>query len=339
MKENDFSFSSFEQQGTHQPQTAGACHGTCPLAQIPAPVWQDIFRRSWRKRHPVLFWSICIGLALLALGVFLGADEADSPLAGERLALVSVRGSIMDVQPLLDWISKVERNEDVRGVLLRIDSPGGGAAASQELYSALARLASKKPVVTSMGSVAASGGLMVAMAGQKIFANASTVTGSIGVRMDIPQLQGLMGKLGLGQETLVTAPYKDAGSYMRPLSVEDRAYFEHILKDMHEQFVDIVAAGRNLPREKAVELANGKIFTGREALELGLIDALGGQNAALTWLAEQSGVPADRPLLKRPSKKNWLEKSLEASFAALFTALSGMEGAADASGPFFLYQF
>ncbi|MDO5483596.1 MAG: signal peptide peptidase SppA, partial [Desulfovibrionaceae bacterium] len=280
-----------------------------------------------------------------AFAAFQGADTEDGPLAGERLALVSVRGSIMDVQPLLDWIRKIEREDNVRGVLLRIDSPGGGAAASQELYAALARLAGKKPVVASMGSVAASGGLMVAMAGQKVFANASTVTGSIGVRMDIPQLQGLLGKLGLGQETLVTAPYKDAGSYLRPLSAADRAYFEHVLKDMHEQFVDIVARGRNLPREKALALADGKIFTGREALHLGLVDTLGGQDEALACLANLTGVPADRPLLKRLNKKSWLEKSLEASLQAALAALLGRGAGEAAMGqpeltdPLFLYRF
>lgn len=328
-------------------QTVCREHTACPLAQIPAPVWQDLLRRPWRKRHPVVFWSICILLTCLGLVALLGVDAEDGPLSGERLALVNVRGSIMDVQPLLEWVAKIERDPDVRGVLLRIDSPGGGAAASQELYSALARLAEKKPVVTSMGSVAASGGLMVAMAGQKVFANASTVTGSIGVRMDIPQLQGLMGKLGVGQETLVTAPYKDAGSYLRPLSSKDKAYFEHVLKDMHEQFVDIVARGRDLPREKAAALADGKIFTGREALGLGLIDSLGGQDEALAYLADLTQVPTDRPLLKRPSKKTWLEKSLDVSLQAVLVSLLGSSfaegvgsiGQEGGTSPLFLYKF
>ncbi len=313
--------SGVEQGGqTSQPGLAKDCSTTCPLARIPASVWRDTFRPPWRKRHPVLFWGGLIVLVLLCFTAAMKGTADDGPLAGERLALVSVRGSIMDVQPLLDWIARIERREDVRGVLLRVDSPGGGAAASQELYGALARLADKKPLVVSMGATAASGGLMVAMAGQKVFANASTVTGSIGVRMSIPQVQGLLDKLGVGQETLVTAPFKDAGSYLRPLSPADRAYFGKVLEDMHQQFVDIVAKGRKLPPEKAAALGNGKIFTGREAQGLGLVDELGGQDVALAHLAALTHVPASRPLLRQPSGKPWWQEELRGSVRGLLVA-------------------
>ena len=334
---------------------AGTCAAGCPLARIPAPVWRELVRLPWRRRHPVLFWGGLLLLFVLTVAGVMGRHDDAGPLRGERLALVAVRGSIMDVQPLLDWIATIERRDDVRGVLLRVDSPGGGAAASQELYGALARLAARKPLVVSMGATAASGGLMVAMAGQKIFANASTVTGSIGVRMSIPQLQGLLGKLGLGQETLVTAPFKDAGSFLRPLSPADRAYFGQVLEDMHQQFVEIVAKGRNLPQQQAAALATGKIFTGREALNLGLVDELGGQDVALAHLAGLTNVPASRPLLKRPDGKSWLQKELGATLRGLLTGLlqtsglavpgllSGEPGdalnePADAAMPLFLYR-
>lgn len=319
------------------------CAAVCPLAQIPAPVWKTLLRRPFRKRHPFLFWSGTILLALICLLIF-GRDETDRSLfGGDRLALVTLRGPIMDVAPTLAWIRKIERDPAVKGVLLRVDSPGGGAAASQEVYDALARVAKKRPVAVSMGSMAASGGLMVSMAGERIFANPSTVTGSIGVRMDIPQLQGLLGKIGVGQETLVTAPYKNAGSYLHPLSPEDRAYFEGVLRDMHEQFVDIVAQGRNMPRERAAALANGKIFTGREALKLGLVDEMGGQEAAVRWLADRTGVPADRTLLRRPEKNSWLTAGLKSWFGLDLTAMAALSGL-DATGngwraPAFLYQF
>lgn len=320
------------------------CGAVCPLAQIPAPVWKALLQRPFRKRHPFIFWLGAILLALICLLIF-GRDEDGRSLfsGGDRLALVSLRGPIMDVAPALAWIRKIERDPTVKGVLLRVDSPGGGAAASQEVYDALARVAKKRPVAVSMGSMAASGGLMVSMAGKRIFANPSTVTGSIGVRMDIPQLQGLLGKIGVGQETLVTAPYKDAGSYLHPLSPEDRAYFEGVLKDMHEQFVDIVAQGRGMPRERAAALANGKIFTGREALKLGLVDEMGGQEAAVRWLAEHTGVPASRKLLTRPKENSWLTGSLKSWFGLDLTAMAALSGL-NATGngwraPVFLYQF
>ena len=247
--------------------------------------------------------------------------------------LVRVTGPIMDIDAQLRWIDKLGRMPGVKGVLVRVDSPGGGAAASQELYEALARLGKDKPIAVSMGSTAASGGLMVSMAGTRVFANASTVTGSIGVRMDIPQIRGLLDKLGLGRQTLTTAPYKDAGSMLEPLTAEEKAYFQGVLKDMHEQFVDIVAQGRHMDRARAARLATGKIFTGREAVELGLVDELGGQQAAHRWLADVCKVPVDQPLLTPPSEDEWWEKSLKTWFGLDADALLSREA------PAFLYSF
>ena len=272
---------------------------------------------------------------LAGVGVFGAALGSNGLMGGQRIALVSVSGPIMDPEPALEWIRKVERDPMIAGVLLRVDSPGGGAAASQEIYSAVRELARKKPVAVSMGSLAASGGLMVSMAGSRVFANASTVTGSIGVRMDIPQLQGLMGKIGVGQETITTAPYKDAGSYMRPLSTEQRDYFKKVLDDMHQQFVDIVADGRHMEHARAAALASGKIFTGREAVQLGLVDELGGQQTALAWLSEQCGVPAERKLVTRPKEGGWLPRSLKTMLGVDLSAL----GSLSSSSPVFLYQF
>ena len=307
---------------------------TCPLAQVPANVWKDLLRRPFRKRHPIIFWGLILLLAV-GIGLFGAALGSNGLMGGKRMALVSVSGPIMDAESTLEWIRKVERDPSVAGVLLRVDSPGGGAAASQELYNALAALAQKKPVAVSMGSLAASGGLMVSMAGTRVFANASTVTGSIGVRMDIPQLQGLMGKIGVGQETITTAPFKDAGSYMRPLNPDQREYFKKVLDDMHQQFVDIVAQGRHMEHARAAALASGKIFTGREAVQLGLVDELGGQETALAWLSAQCGVPVERKLLSRPKEDNWLPRGLKTMLGVDLSALNSLT----ASEPVFLYQF
>ena len=307
---------------------------TCPLAQVPANVWKDLLRRPFRKRHPIIFWGLILLLAV-GIGLFGAALGSNGLMGGKRMALVSVSGPIMNVESTLEWIRKVERDPTVAGVLLRVDSPGGGAAASQELYNALTALAQKKPVAVSMGSLAASGGLMVSMAGTRVFANASTVTGSIGVRMDIPQLQGLMGKIGVGQETITTAPFKDAGSYMRPLNPDQREYFKKVLDDMHQQFVDIVAQGRHMEHARAAALASGKIFTGREAVQLGLVDELGGQEAALAWLSAQCGVPVEHKLLSRPKEDNWLPRGLKTLLGVDLSAL----GSLTANEPVFLYQF
>lgn len=314
-----------------------ACTG-CPLARIPATVWKDLLHRPFRKRHPFVFWVAALLLAA-CIGLLGAAIGGHGLVRGPRIALVSVTGPILDPEPTLAWIRQIERDPQVKGVLLRVDSPGGGAAASQELYQALNDLARKKPLAVSMGSMAASGGLMVSMAGARLFANASTVTGSIGVRMDIPQLQGLMGKIGVGQETLTTAPYKDAGSYLRPLSPDQKEYFKRVLEDMHQQFVDIVAAGRHMEHERAAALASGKIFTGREALRLGLVDELGGQGAAVAWLAEKCDVPAERKLLARPREDGWLPRGLKTMLGLDVGSLGIFASAGDWRTPVFLYQF
>lgn len=324
------------------------CSSGCPLAMIAQPTWKSLLKPPFHHRHPVIFWAFWLFLFSACLAVFSGGDDdAESLLTSESLALIKVSGPITEIGPTLGWIRKLEDDGQVKGVLLRVDSPGGGASASQELHSALARLAGKKPLVVSMGATAASGGLMISMAGKRIFANPSTVTGSIGVRMDIPQIQGLMDKLGLGHQTLVTAPYKDAGSMTRPLTDDEKNYFASVLKDMHEQFVDIVATGRNMPREKAANLASGRIFTGREALGLGLVDQLGGQDEAHQWLAAQTGVPASRKLLKMPKPKSKWRENLDVMLG-LGLGLAKLSGLADISGqdtpsrleqPAFLYRF
>lgn len=335
-------------QSGPQSERAG-CATACPLAQIPAEVWKTLLHRPFRKRRPVVFW----GGVLLVLGLIGGLivkanDDGTSFTGGGRIALVSVNGPILSAEPTLEWLRKVAQNPSVKGILVRVDSPGGGAAASQEIYDALKAVAQKMPVAVSMGSMAASGGLMVSMAGQRVFANPSTVTGSIGVRMDVPQLQGLMDKVGVGQETLVVGAYKDAASYMRPMTPEQRTYFQGVLNDMYGQFVDIVAQGRNMPRDQVVKLANGKVYTGQEALRLGLVDEMGGREQAQRWLAQKTGVPTDRKLLTRPKEGNWLGRGLTAMLGldadsigglAALVGLHGNGGQTDLRTPAFLYQF
>lgn len=318
-------------------QNRNTC-AACPLAQIPAKVWLNLLKPPFRKRHPFIFW-ICV---LLVLGIgtaIIKSVISDKPVSGECIALVNIQGPILEAGPTLAWIRKIEKNPEVKGILCRVNSPGGGAAASQEIYAALEKFRQKRPVVVSMGATAASGGLMISMAGNKIYANPSTVTGSIGVRMDIPQLQGLMEKIGVGQETLVTAPYKDAASYTHPLTPKDREYLQSVLFNMHEQFVDIIAKGRTMPKEEASALANGKIYTGQEALALKLIDELGGQEDAHAWICAQTGVDPDKKLLVKPTKKGMVTDLILGSLQLLGLEFAGLrEALMEISQPLFLYQ-
>lgn len=310
-----------------------ACGAACPLAGSVVSVMKGLLHRPFRKRHPVLFW---IGILLVCF--FCGAGVlsfcSEDVTRGDCIALVNVKGPIFSVSEQLEWITTLTQKENIKGVLVRVDSPGGGAAASQELYLALAKLAEKKPVVVSMGSMAASGGLMVSMAGERIFAGGSTVTGSIGVRMDIPQLKPLLDKIGIGRETLTTAPYKDAGSALRPLSTEEKVYFTGVLEDMHEQFVDIVAQGRHMTKEKAKELANGQIFTGRVALEKGLVDEIGGLQDAKAWLCQKTGVSLQKKAVAMPRSESWLQRQIS---SLLELNAKGLGAAANT--PNFLYGY
>lgn len=304
--------------------TDSAASGLAAPAQESAPAFgrreydrspglPEARRAPFRKRRPVVFWG-----GMLLLVYFLGsvvwnrlAASEDNPFGREYIAVVRVEGFIGDTKRLLAWIQRLERDRSVKGVLLRINSPGGGAAASHELHDALKVLAAAKPVYASLGSVAASGGLMAATAATRIFANPSTITGSIGVKMEIPQLQGLMDKLGLARESLASGRYKDAGSPFRPMTPEERHYLTGIVTDMHRQFVDLVIRDRKLPEEKVLAVADGRVLTGAQALELGLVDTLGGQDEALRQLRAAAQVQQTGPLLEQPREGKFVRDLLE----------------------------
>ncbi len=292
---------------------------------------QALRPRPFYKRHPILFACILIAFTLFVGSCFFSEDVTLTD--EDRVAVVRVEGLIMDTRPLLEWIESVKQDSSVKGVLLRIDSPGGGAAASQEIHSALVALAKRKPLVASMGSSAASGGLMVAMAADYIVANPSTVTGSIGVRMDILQLQDLMEGIGVGRETLKTGKFKDAGDALRPLSDEERAYLESVMQDMHEQFVLLVAEGRKMTPEQVHPLADGRVFTGRQALALGLVDTLGGQDIALAELYQQTSVLPTTPLYEKPDPADFWRELAEAALDISFTMTQSLPR------PSFLYHY
>ncbi len=330
MEDNKEDF-SFEAISTKKPEET-----TPPLSEkLLEQLVVALTPKPFHKRHPIIFWGGIVLVLFIVISSLL-PDDASSLVAGDRIAVVRVEGMIMDTKPTLEWIDEISKDDSVLGVLLRIDSPGGGAAASQEIFAALTELGKQKPIVASMGSTAASGGLMIAMAAQHIVANPSTVTGSIGVRMDIPQLQNIMEKIGIGQLTLKTGEFKDAGTFMRPMTEEERAYLEAVLTDMHEQFVLLVAEGRKMPVEKVQGMADGRIFTGRAAKEMGLVDELGGQDAALAILYNSTKVSPETPLYERPDDDEFW-KALGGN--ALAPAILHLLGIETQQSPAFLYQY
>ncbi len=219
----------------------------------------------------------------------------------EGVGIVKISGVIADSDAILTQLRKFRDNSRVKAIVIRIDSPGGAVGASQELFQEIKHTDSVKPVVVSMGSVAASGGFYAAMGARTIVANPGTVTGSIGVIMKIPNLQKLMEKVGIGTTVIKSGKLKDLGSVTRPLTPEEKAILEDVMNDIHNQFISDVAKSRNLPEEQVRKIADGRIISGKRALELGLVDKMGNFYTAVLAAAEAGGIKGE-PALIYPAK-------------------------------------
>ena len=240
------------------------------------------------------------------------SDRHSVVSVGKKVAVLEVYGVIVDAQQLVEQIGEFREDDSVKAVVLRIDSPGGGVAPSQEIHAELVRLAEQKPLVVSMGSVAASGGYYLAVAGERLFANPGSITGSIGVIMSFPDYRELLGKIGVKTEVVKSGQYKDLGSSARALSTADRELLQGMIDDVHAQFVEAISEGRNLPIERLQPYVDGRIFTGRQALEIGLVDELGTLNDAVKYAAKVSGLGENPVLLyPEPEYDNLLEKLIQ----------------------------
>ena len=194
-----------------------------------------------------------------------------------------------------DWISQIEQATDdpqVKAVVLRVNSPGGAVVASNEIHRALKDLrAANKRLVISMGDVAASGGYYIAAAGERIYANADTLTGSLGVIASVPNIEGLYDKVGISETVYKSGEFKDIGSATRQPTAEENAIWDALIDQAYNGFVDVIAEGRGLPRETVLQIADGRIYTGKQALDLKLIDALGNEEDAVVGAKELAGLP------------------------------------------------
>ncbi len=195
--------------------------------------------------------------------------------SGERIGVVEIEGIISESKQITEDIIRFKEDDDIKGVILRINSPGGSVGPTQEIYREVIKLKEKKKVFVSMGSVCASGGYYVAAAGDRVYANPSTITGSIGVIMQSVILADLMKKIGIQSNTIKAGDLKDAGTPFRAMTREERAYLDNVVKNIHEQFIKDVAASRAMEPRKARKLADGRIYTGLQAKEFGLVDNIG----------------------------------------------------------------
>lgn len=239
-------------------------------------------------------------------------------LAANKVGVVVVAGPIMDSQKILDDFYEFQNDRSIKAIVLRIDSPGGGVGPSQEIYEAIREAHDIKPVVASMGSVAASGGYYIAAPCHKIYANPGTMTGSIGVIMEFADLRELLGKVGIGTRVIKSGRLKDIGSPTRDMTAEEKALLQALIDDAHDQFVDAVAAGRGLEKEQVKAIADGRIMTGRQALALRLVDHLGGLTTAIQGAAEMAGISGEPQVVypeeEKPKLIDLLMENMMTSF-------------------------
>ncbi len=260
------------------------------------------------KKHPVIFGM----LLLFALGfVFYlffykaGAHTSKSKTfsLNDKVGVVSVTGIIHDSMEITEQLEDFGRDDSIVAVVLRIDSPGGGVAASQEIYDAVIELKKKKKVVASMGSVAASGGLLIACAADKIVANAGTITGSISAIMQFANFEELLKKIGLKSSVVKSGKYKDIGSPLRDMTPEERKIIQDLIDDIYNQFIDVIVRDRNIPRKQVVSIADGRVFTGRKAKEYGLVDYLGDMASAAKLACQLAGKDGKYDLVYPKNKR------------------------------------
>jgi protease-4 len=264
------------------------------------------FPERFMKKHPFLMALLTLGAIFLFFLILVvavsGLLEHRVPFSlGNKIGVVEISGVIRSSKTVNRQIIAFRKDDSVKAIVLRIDSPGGIGPA-QEIYEEVKKAAAVKPVVVSMGAVAASGGYYIAAPARRILADPGTITGSIGVIMELTNIQDLLGKIGLKNQVVKSGPHKDIGSAVRPMTDSDRKILQSVIDDTYQQFVAAVAQGRKLPVKKVRILADGRIYTGRQAKNLGLIDQLGDLQDAITVAAGLAGLH-EEPRVVYPKKE------------------------------------
>lgn len=246
---------------------------------------------------------LLISIVLIALLSLALTFLRNGPVTiGEKVALIRVEGMILDSRYVIKELKKYSRDSSVKAIVIRVDSPGGGVAASQEIFDEIIKVKEKKKVVVSMGSVAASGGYYISSPADIIVANAGTLTGSIGVIMELPNFEGLMEKIGIKSQIIKSGKHKDIASAFRSMTKEERQILQTLLDDVHDQFIQAVAESRGMEYEEIKNLADGRIFTGRKAKELGLVDELGNLEYAIKLAGKISGIKGEPQVISKKEK-------------------------------------
>ncbi len=250
-------------------------------------------RREGYPRWKRVMWMFLGGFFVFLIGKALIPDFLEA--AKEGVAIVRVEGPILDSHQTVEELKSFGTDPLIKAIVIRIDSPGGGVAPSQEIYNAVKRIRKEqnKAVVASMGTVAASGGYYIAVATDRILANPGTLTGSIGVVMQLANFQELMEKIGVKNIVVKSGKFKDVGSPFRPMREEERQLLKAVMDDVHRQFIEAVADGRSLDASEVEQFADGRVFTGQQAKSILLVDDLGDLQDAIKLAGELGGIEGE----------------------------------------------
>lgn len=265
------------------------------------------------KKSVIIGAVIVVFLGLLFVGsvfiakALLGTDEGQF-VQKPGIGLVEVKGMILDSRETVRQLRHFLKKDDIKAVVLRVDSPGGVVAPSQEIYDEVRKFAAKKKIVVSMGSLAASGGYYISAPATLIYANPGTITASIGVIIKLSNIEALMDKIGIKATVVKTGKFKDSGSPVRELTAEDRAMFQSVIDSTHNQFVKAVASGRKLPEDEVRRIADGRVLSGEQALALKLVDRLGTLQDAIEEAGRLAGIKGEPEVILPPKRKlNYLD--------------------------------
>jgi protease-4 len=265
------------------------------------------------KKNPVLIVVVtAVALGAIYFGIVFvtslvsGNKRTATTLqmvGGDKVALVKLEGLLITSEPVVEELNGYAEDSSVKAIVLRIDSPGGGVVVSQEIYNAVknARKEGKK-VVASMGTVAASGGYYVAAAADRIVANPGTLTGSIGVKMEFANIEKLLEKIGVRGLVVKAGEFKDVGSPFREMSAPEKKILQDVIDDVHSQFIQAVAEGRHMQEAEVRAIADGRIFTGRQALDLKLVDQLGDLSDSINVAGEMVGIHGKPRVIEKRKK-------------------------------------
>jgi len=282
-------------------------------------------------KHPILSVLVILGVIALVLGSFMMfimkmIDPVSSFTFGDRIGVIPIEGAIRDSHDISSNLIKFRKDNRIKAIILRINSPGGAVGPTQDIYREIQKTVEAKKVIASLGGVAASGGYYIAAAADRIVANPGTITGSIGVLMEFVRFEDLLENIGVDLVVRKSGEFKDIGSPHRELTDRDKEIIDSLIADIQHQFVDAVANGRNLSFEDVKKFADGRVFSGVRAKELRLVDALGNFQDAVDAAKEMAAIEGDASLVyPQKSRMDLWETFLEGTGKSISRIVQGIK--------------